>query len=83
MHLSNSIVLQQVSFVERSSLSQRVPYQRFHCVVRALTTNLHVSLYFCKSCKEYPCNSDKCRYLYVLQSGKGVSADCSPDLLPK
>ena len=25
--------LKQVSFVERSSLSQRVPYQRFHCIV--------------------------------------------------
>ena len=25
------MVPQQVSFVERSSLSQRVPYQRFHC----------------------------------------------------
>ena len=24
--------LKQVSFVERSSLSQRVPYRRFHCV---------------------------------------------------
>ena len=26
------MVPQQVSFVERSSLSQRVPYQRFHCI---------------------------------------------------
>ena len=25
------MVPQQVSFVERASLSQRVPYQRFHC----------------------------------------------------
>ena len=26
------MVLQQVSFVERLSLSQRVPYRRFHCI---------------------------------------------------
>ena len=26
------MVSQQVSFVERASLSQRVPYQRFHCI---------------------------------------------------
>ena len=26
------MVLQQVSFVERPSLSQRVPYRRFHCI---------------------------------------------------
>ena len=26
------MVPQQVSFVERSSLSQRVPYRRFHCI---------------------------------------------------
>ena len=30
-HQSISMVQQQVSFVERSSLSQRVPYRRFHC----------------------------------------------------
>ena len=30
--LSLSMVLQQLSFVERSSLSQRVPYRRFHCM---------------------------------------------------
>ena len=27
------MVLQQVSFVERSSLSQRVSYRRFHCTM--------------------------------------------------
>ena len=27
------MVPQQVSFVERLSLSQRVPYQRFHCII--------------------------------------------------
>ena len=27
-----SMVPQQVSFVERLSLSQRVPYRRFHCI---------------------------------------------------
>ena len=27
------MVPQQVSFVEQSSLSQRVPYQRFHCII--------------------------------------------------
>ena len=26
------MVPQQVSFVERSPLSQRVPYERFHCI---------------------------------------------------
>ena len=29
--MSISMVPQQVSFVERSSLSQRVPYRRSHC----------------------------------------------------
>ena len=33
------MVPQQVSFVERSSLSQRVPYRRFHCIPN---TALHV-----------------------------------------
>ena len=33
------MVLQQVSFVERSSLSQRVPYRRFHC------THMHRQCY--------------------------------------
>ena len=28
-----SMVLQQVSFVERSSLSLRVPNRRFHCIL--------------------------------------------------
>ena len=28
------MVPQQVSFVERSSLSQRVPYRRFHCILQ-------------------------------------------------
>ena len=27
------MVPQQVSFVERLSLSQRVPYRRFHCIL--------------------------------------------------
>ena len=31
------MVPQQVSFVERSSLSQRVPYQRFHCTAFLLS----------------------------------------------
>ena len=30
------MVPQQVSFVERLSLSQRVPYQRFHCISMVL-----------------------------------------------
>ena len=40
---------QQVSFVERLSLSQRVPYRRFHCIVNmwvklCCSTSLKVSL---------------------------------------
>ena len=33
------MVPQQVSFVERSSLSQRVPYRRFHCTVVTTPTD--------------------------------------------
>ena len=33
------MVSQQVSFVERLSLSQRVPYRRFHCIVAG---NVHI-----------------------------------------
>ena len=37
------MVPQQVSFVERLSLSQRVPYQRFHCthyIIHRVVTDL-------------------------------------------
>ena len=30
--LYTKVLPQQVSFVERSSLSQRIPYRRFHCI---------------------------------------------------
>ena len=33
IHQSISMVPKQVSFVERSSPSQRVPYRRFHCIL--------------------------------------------------
>ena len=35
------MVPQQVSFVERSSLSQRVPYWRFHCISLTGMLSLH------------------------------------------
>ena len=34
------MVSQQVSFVERLSLSQRVPYRRFHCINYVLLHSL-------------------------------------------
>ena len=34
------MVPQQVSFVERSSLSQRVPYRRFHCILYVSLTDV-------------------------------------------
>ena len=43
IHENIGMVLQQVSFVERLSLSQRVPYQRFHCIV--LCTHVAPSVY--------------------------------------
>ena len=39
------MVPQQVSFVERLSLSQRVPYRRFHCIVLPLLFHDVVSLH--------------------------------------
>ena len=42
------MVPQQVSFVERSSLSQRVPYRRFHCnlAIEYTCKNFPVTFFF-------------------------------------
>ena len=48
------MVLQQVSFVERLSLSQRVPYWRFH----------HISRFECTS--QNLCNNNSTLHLVII-----------------
>ena len=54
---SISMGSKQVSFVERSSLSQRVPYRRFHCMYIYLSDILprsHYNLGQCIGCHFHP-----------------------------
>ena len=39
------MVLQQVSLVERLSLSQRVPYRRFHCIAIPHVNSHHMVVF--------------------------------------